>query len=271
MHSEYRRRPTGVAAASFAHALLHETGTRARWHHRPSVRSFVRPPAQATRLRSLFLSLTSYGAHARVYLRGRHEEQPGRPVNVLSAPPSRYADENSSEDTTPCRTSLPFLTSLTPPIIPLVLSLSSSSSPSARQRWWRSPVVGARRIGEYRESKTEATRFRRTFFLVSRASLTGAARKLRASPCARMSSSFHHPTFGKRLPLSLPLVQTLPCLFPLTLPRIAHPCVRPCLVIPRYAMPRHATPLRTVSSLSRSFRSQNLACNRIFSCIRAFV
>lgn len=38
LHSQHRRQPTGEAAASFAHALLRETGTRARWHHRPSTR-----------------------------------------------------------------------------------------------------------------------------------------------------------------------------------------------------------------------------------------
>lgn len=121
---------------------------------------------------------------------------------------------------------------------------------AARQRWWRSPVVGARRIGEYRESKTEATRFRRAFFLVSR-----ALRSLeRPESCARP------PARGCPLPFTTPRSATtvapsranpsLSVLF--TLPRIAHPCVRPCLVIPRYAMPRHTTLHRTVSSpLSR--------------------
>lgn len=44
--------PTGEAATSFAHALLCETGTRARWHHRPparlSVHLSVRPSTRGS-------------------------------------------------------------------------------------------------------------------------------------------------------------------------------------------------------------------------------
>lgn len=112
--------------------------------------------------------------------------------------------------------------------------------------------MGARRIGEYRESKTEAaTRFRRAFFLVSR-----ALRSLeRPESCARP------PARGCPLPFTTPrsvsgyLCRSLSCKpFPFCfthphLPRIAHPCVRPCLVIPLYAMPRRTTTARrTVSS-----------------------
>lgn len=50
---------------------------------------------------------------------------------------------------------------------------------------------------EYRESKTEAARFRCAFFLVARFARSSAARKLRASPCARGCSLLflsRHPT-----------------------------------------------------------------------------
>lgn len=84
---------------------------------------------------------------------------------------------------------------------------------------------------------------------LARASLTGAARKLRASPCARMSSSFHHPTFGKRLSLSLPLVQTLLFLFyspylELHIPVFDH-------ALSYHATPCHATLHRTKLCLHR--------------------
>lgn len=133
--------------------------------------------------------------------------------------------------------------------------------------------MGARRIGEYRESKTEATRFRRAFFLVSR-----ALRSLeRPESCARP------PARGCPLPFTTPRSVSgstsvapsrarNPSLFlsHLTLPRTAHPCVRPCLVIPRYAMLRHTTPHRNCvfTSLSRLSRSRSLACyrKRVFSC-----
>lgn len=135
------------------------------------------------------------------------------------------------------RTSLPFLsTSLTPPIIPLVLSLSSSSSPLARQRWWRSPVVGARRIGEYRESKTEATCFRRAFFLVSR-----ALRSLeRPESCARP------PARGCPLPFTTPrsvsgyLCRSLSCKpFPFCSTHPTQNCTSPVF---DHALSYHATP-----------------------------
>lgn len=73
-------------------------------------------------------------------------------------------------------------------------SLTSSSSAWPDGDGGRSPVVGARRIGEYRESKTEATRFRRAFFLVSR-----ALRSLeRPESCARP------PARGCPLPFTTP-------------------------------------------------------------------
>lgn len=67
----------------------------------------------------------------------------------------------------------------------------------ARRRWWT--VAGGGSTTHRGVSRIEDRSDSLPPCLLPRlacASLTGAARKLRASPCARMSSSFHHPTFG---------------------------------------------------------------------------
>lgn len=166
---------------------------------------------------------------------------------------------------TPHRAELPCRSSPPPSLhraIPLVLSLSSSSSPLARQRWWRSPVVGARRIGEYRESKTEATRFRRAFFLVSR-----ALRSLeRPESCARP------PARGCPLPFTTPrsvsgyLCRSLSCKpFPFCSTHPTQNCTSPVFdhTLSYHATPCHAAPHRAelVSSplCLVCFRSPNFA------------
>lgn len=120
-------------------------------------------------------------------------------------------------------------------------------------------MVGARRMEEYRESRTEATRFRRTFFLVARASLTGATGKLRASSCAR----------GCRLPFAIPPSPSLSLSllrsaklfllffvltkFPLTLHKIAYP------------RSHYATPRQNLFSLHSCFVSSNRAVQSLVS------
>lgn len=93
-------------------------------------------------------------------------------------------------------------------------------------------MVGARRMGEYRESKTETTRFRCAFFLAARASLAGAAGKLRASPCAR----------GCRLPFATPLRNGYLSYRPLLRLRLTLPSRLDELFVHPHAQPRHAVP-----------------------------
>lgn len=89
---------------------------------------------------------------------------------------------------------------------------------------------------EYRELRTEATRFRRIFFLVAHASLTGAVGKLRVSPCARGCRLPFHPP-------SLSLFRAKHRVFPsLFRPDqvSTHPtqnCISPYLTMPYYATP----------------------------------
>lgn len=142
---------------------------------------------------------------------------------------------------TPHRAELPFRSSpllLHRPFLSFFLAV-------ARKRWWRSPVVGARRIGEYRESKTEATRFRRAFFLVSR-----ALRSLeRPESCARP------PARGCPLPFTTPrsesgyLCRSLsrkPFSFCSTHP--TQNCTSPCSTMPCHTTLRHATPHYTAQN-----------------------
>lgn len=116
---------------------------------------------------------------------------------------------------------------------------------------------------EYRESRTEATRFRRTFFLVARASLTGATGKLRASSCAR----------GCRLPFAIPPSPSLSLSLSLSpakrqaLPPLFRPdqvsthptqnCISPCS--------HYATPRQNVSSLHDCFVCPNRVVQSLVS------
>lgn len=107
------------------------------------------------------------------------------------------------------------------------------------------PVVGARRIGEYCESKTEATRFRRAFFLVSR-----VLRSLeRPESCARS------PARGCPLPFTTPRSESghlcrshscKPFSFCSTHP--TQNCTSLCSTMPCHTTLRHATPHYTAQN-----------------------
>lgn len=151
----------------------------------------------------------------------------------------------------PCRSSPPSLHWL---FLSFFLSLFFFLTVT-RQRWWRSPVVGARRIGEYRESKTEGTRFRRAFFLVSR-----ALRSLeRPESCARP------PARGCPLPcttlrsVSGYLCHSLPCK---TLPFLFH-SPYPELHIPVFdhALSYHATPCHATLHCTKLYLHCCLVCS----------
>jgi len=129
-------------------------------------------------------------------------------------------------------------------------------------------MVGVRRIGEYRESKTEATRFHCAFFLVSRSRFAHWSGQKAARVPLREDVLFLSPPHI-RLPLSLPLAQIFLFLFYSPYPELHIPVFDHALL--HHAMPRYTILHRTVSSLlSRlAWTSRSLSCNgkRVFLCI----